>query len=58
MRLPKSQNTRQVSHPEFISGSDILCNGILKQVQDDVINDFLGSLYLLDWVKSLFINAL
>ena len=36
----KSQNTREPSHPEFISGSDIQCIGILKQVQDDGINDF------------------
>jgi hypothetical protein len=31
----KSQNTRELSHPEFISGSNIQCVGILKQVQDD-----------------------
>jgi hypothetical protein len=30
-----------VGHPEFISGSDIQCVGILKQVQDDGINAFL-----------------
>ncbi len=27
-------------HPEFISGSDIQCGGILKQVQDDYIYNF------------------
>jgi hypothetical protein len=36
----KSQNARGFGHPEFISGSDIQCVGILKQVQDDEINDF------------------
>jgi hypothetical protein len=35
-----SQNDRGFGHPEFISGSDIQCVGILKQVQDDEINDF------------------
>jgi len=33
----KSQNTRDPRHPEFISGSDIQCVEILKQVQDDGI---------------------
>jgi hypothetical protein len=31
----KSQNDRVSGHPEFISGSDMPCAGILKQVQDD-----------------------
>jgi len=35
-----SQNSRTPRHPEFISGSDILRDGILKQVQDDGTNDF------------------
>jgi len=38
------QNTSQHSHPKFISGSDKQNAGILKQVQDDQINDFLASL--------------
>jgi hypothetical protein len=36
----KSQNKQESGHPEFISGSDIQCDGILKQVQDNGINDF------------------
>ena len=36
----KSQTTCRSGHPEFISGSDIQCIVILKQVQDDGINDF------------------
>ena len=36
----KSQTACGSGHPEFISGSGIQCNGILKQVQDDGINDF------------------
>ncbi len=36
----RSQKTRGTRHPEFISGSDIQCDGILKQVQDDGVNDF------------------
>ncbi len=31
----KSQNILNFGHPEFISGSDIQCMVILKQVQDD-----------------------
>jgi len=39
--VSKSQKTREPSHPEFISGSDIQYVGILKQVQDDGIYEFL-----------------
>jgi hypothetical protein len=36
----KNPNACESGHPEFISGSDIQRIGILKQVQDDGINDF------------------
>ena len=40
----KSQNALGSGHPEFISGSDLQCVEILKQVQDDGIRDFCDSL--------------
>jgi len=36
----KSQNARENGHPELVSGSDLQCVRILKQVQDDGFNDF------------------
>jgi len=36
----KSQNNRTSGQPKFISESDIQCDGILKQVQDDEDNGF------------------
>jgi hypothetical protein len=44
--MSKSQNYRESGYPEFISGSDIQCDGILKQVQDDWIQDFLDTLMI------------
>jgi hypothetical protein len=39
----KSQNASRSIHPEFILGYDLQCVWILKQVQDDGINDFLDN---------------
>ena len=40
----KNQNSCGYGHPEFISGSVIQCFEILKQFQDEWINDFWYSL--------------